>query len=214
MDDIEFLLCLAKKTQMHGKIETSTIEIAKECDVSQQTISRKLQEFAIINLIEKTATPNGVTISLTDNGKEQLQKFYGQLHSLFSKQLLLKGIVKEGLGEGTFYMSQEEYKKQLQTCLGFIPYLGTLNVAVNKNTVVSFLAVKQLHLIKGFQTKERTFGGLKCFPILIQHKKQEHQAAIIIPDRTIHTLDTIEIIAPIYLRTALQLKDGDEINLI
>ena len=214
MDDIEFLLCLAKKTQMHGRIETSTIEIAKECEVSQQTISRKLQEFAILGLIEKAATPNGVTISLKDKGKEQLQKFYGQLHTLFSKELSLKGIVKEGLGEGTFYMNQDEYKKQIQSALGFVPYPGTLNLAVNKHTTVSFLAIKQLHRIKGFQTNERTFGGLKCFPIFIQHKKQEHQAAIIIPDRTIHTLDTIEIIAPVFLRTALQLKDGDEIILV
>lgn len=214
MDDIEFLLCLAKKTQMHGKTETSTIEIAKECDISQQTVSRKLQEFAGMGLIEKTATPNGVTVSLKDKGKEHLQRFYGQLHTLFSRQLSLKGIVKEGLGEGTFYMSHENYIKQLQSALEFIPYKGTLNLAVNKHATVSFLAVKQLHRIKGFQTKERAFGGLKCFPVFIQDKKQEHQAAIIIPDRTIHTLDTIEVIAPVHLRTALHLKDMDEITLV
>lgn len=214
MDDLELLLYLAKKTQLHGKIDSSTIEIAKECDVSQQTISRKLQEFAILGFIEKHATPSGITFSLTDKGKEQLQKIYGQLHSLFSKQLSLKGIVKEGLGEGSFYMSQEEYKKQFLDMLGFLPYVGTLNVTVNKHATVSFLAMKHMHRIKGFQTRERTFGGLKCFPVTIEYKKKEKNGAIIIPDRTIHTLDTIEIIAPVNLRDAMQLENGNEITLM
>ena len=214
MDDIEFLLCLAKKTQLHGKAETSTIEIAKECDVSQQTISRKLQEFAILNFIEKTATPNGVTIALTEKGKEHLQKFYGQLHNLFSKQLSIKGIVKEGLGEGSFYMSQDEYRKQFLNSLGFMPYVGTLNLSVNRHATVSFLAMKHMYRIKGFQTKERTFGGIKCFPVTIEYKGKEKEGAVVIPDRTIHPLDTIEIIASINLRNLFQLHDGDEVVLI
>ncbi len=214
MEELEFLLSIAVRTQMHGKVETSTVDLAKECDVSQQTISRKLQEFSLLGYIEKHATPSGVTIALTEKGKQRLQKTYSQLHTLFSKQLLLKGIVKEGLGEGSFYMNQEEYQKQFKEFLGYLPYAGTLNLAVNKHTTVSFLAIKQLHRIKGFQTKERTFGGLKCFPVCIRYKSKEQDAAIIIPDRTIHTLDTIEIIAPMNLRDAIQLENGNEVLLI
>ncbi|MEK6920644.1 MAG: DUF120 domain-containing protein, partial [Nanoarchaeota archaeon] len=102
------------------------------------------------------------------------------------------------------------YKKQFQSILGFVPYLGTMNLAVDKNTAEHFLATKKQLYIVGFQTKERTFGGLKCYPVFIGKKVA---GAVIVPDRTAHTLETIELIAPIYLRDQLKVENGKEVVL-
>ncbi len=206
--DFYILLHLARRMQLNGTLETSTGSLAKELNISQQTVSRKLQEFHKKGIVGKTITPVGVTITITEKGKEQLRKIYGDLLHLFGQQLLLHGIVKDGFGEGRFYMSQEQYKKQFQSILSFAPYQGTLNLAVDKSNAELFLTTKKQFYVTGFQTKERTFGGLKCYPVLIAKKIS---GAIIIPDRTAHTLDTVEVIAPNYLRDELHLENRMDI---
>jgi riboflavin kinase len=208
--DISFLLALAQKADLHGTLASSTVQLAEELGVSQQTVSRKLQDLFDAGTIDKSITPNGVTITLTEKGKAQLRALYGELQQLFGKQLVLHGIVKDGFGEGKFYMSQEGYIKQFAGLLGFTPYHGTLNLAVDKYAAALFLSTKKQSYISGFQTKERTFGGLKCYPILIAKKTA---GAVVVPDRTAHTLDTIELIAPIYLRDQLKLENGKEVVL-
>lgn len=208
--DLYFLLHIAQKAGLHGKIESSTVQLADEVQISQQTISRKLQELHDENVIERIVTPSGVVIQITEKGKRKLRTLYGDLQQLFGQQLLLIGVVKDGFGEGKFYMGQEQYKKQFQSMLGFVPYQGTMNLAVDKNTAELFLSSKKQLYIAGFQTKERTFGGLKCYPILIGKKVA---GAVIVPDRTAHTLDTLELIAPIYLRDQLKVENGKEVVL-
>ena len=209
--DLYLLLHLVQKTGLHGTLETSTGALADELGISQQTISRKLQEFTEQQLLIRDVTPTGVTIKLASKGKEKLCTLYGELQILFSQQPSLKGVVKQGLGEGRFYMSQEQYKKQFQSFLGFIPFLGTLNLAVDKNAASAFLATKKQLYISGFVTKERTFGGLKCYPVMISKKIA---GAIIVPDRTAHTLETIEVIAAINLRETLKLDNGKEMMIV
>ncbi len=206
--DLSLLVHLVKKNGVHGKLETSTGALAEELGLSQQTISRKLQEFAEQQLITREISPTGVTVKLASKGKEKLSTLYGELQSLFEKQASLRGIVKDGLGEGKFYMSQEQYRKQFEQVLGFAPFLGTLNIAVDKERAAAFLGTKKQLSISGFTTKERTFGGLKCYSVQINKKIA---GAIIVPDRTMHTLETIEIIAQTNLRQLLRLENGKEI---
>ena len=108
-------------------------------------------------------------------------------------------------------MSQEQYKKQFQNILGFVPYPGTLNLKVDKNTAEMFLAAKQQQYIAGFATKELTFGGLKCYPVVLANSAKKMKGAIIIPDRSVHALDTVEVIAHVYLRQTLKLENGKEV---
>jgi riboflavin kinase len=65
-------------------------------------------------------------------------------------------------------------------------------------------------VIQGFNDGERSFGGGKCYPIEIDGIK----SAIIIPDRTHYPADLLEIIAPLKLREALKLNDGDEVKIV
>lgn len=208
--DLYILLYLAKKTALYGEFASSTGAIAAELSVSQQTVSRKLQEFATAGFLVRNVTPSGVTLRLTEKAKEKVAMFYGDLHQLFGHQKIFTGMVKNGLGEGRFYMSQEQYKKQFQTILGFVPYPGTLNLLVDKTAAEAFLAIKHQHYITGFATKERTFGGLKCYPVVIAKKMN---GAIIIPDRSVHALNTVEVIAPVYLRQTLKLENGKKVEM-
>lgn len=210
MKDISLLMYIANKVGLHGTLSSSTVQLAADLDISQQTVSRKLQELDEEGSIKKQTTPIGVTLNLTEKGKGKLRTLHGELQQILNQQTNLSGIIKDGLGEGKFYMSQEQYKQQFQSLLNFIPYPGTLNIAVDKNRAEVFLATKKQLYVSGFQTKERTFGGLKCYPILIAKKIV---GAIIVPDRTTHTLETVEVIAATNLRTALKLENGKEITI-
>lgn len=206
--DLYFLLYLTKKAGLDKVFNTTTGEIAKELSISQQTVSRKLLEFAQDGIILRRITPAGMALQITEKGGKIIAGLYGELQQMFGKQIVLRGVVKDGMGEGRFYMSQKGYKRQFNKILGFMPYEGTLNISIDKFSAESFLATKKQLYITGFTTKERSFGGLKCYPVLIQKKIS---GALIVPDRTVHSLDTIEIIAPVYLREQLKLGNGKEI---
>ncbi len=208
MKDLPIILYIANKAGLHGTLTSSTVLLAAELDISQQTVSRKLQELDEEGSIKKQTTPVGVTLSLTEKGKGKLRMLHGELQQILNQQTNIAGIVKDGLGEGKFYMSQEQYKQQFQSLLNFTPYPGTLNLAVDKNGAEVFLAAKKQLYVSGFQTKERTFGGLKCYPVLIAKKIV---GAVIVPDRTTHTLETVEIIAAANLRSILKLENGKEV---
>ncbi len=203
-----FLLFFAKKTGLYGFLASSTGQLAEETNISQQSVSRKLQELEEQGYITRTVTPAGVQGALTDKGREKLRTLHTTLQHLFGEHISLKGIIKDGLGEGKFYMQQKGYTSQFEKILGFVPYPGTLNLHVDKTIVPSFLSTKRQATIAGFTTKERTFGGLQCYRISLEKNKT---AAIIVPDRTTHSYDTVEIIAPVHLRSTLKLGNGDEL---
>ena len=62
--------------------------------------------------------------------------------------------------------------------------------------------------ISGFKSQCRFFGGATCFKAKINGKVE---GAVIIPDRTHHDAATLEVIAPAYLRKALNLKNASPV---
>src|SRR3989338_7848172 len=119
MKDLPILLYIANKAGLHGTLTSSTVQLAADIDISQQTVSRKLQELDEEGSIKKQTTPTGVTLHLTEKGKGKLRTLHGELQQILSQQTSLTGIVKDGLGEGKFYMSQEQYKRQFQSHIEF-----------------------------------------------------------------------------------------------
>lgn len=119
----------------------------------------------------------------------------------------LKGKIATGLGEGQYYISRDEYRKQFNLKLGFDPSPGTLNLKLAK----PFPQMKANSInIEGFKDENGTFGGCKCYRVMIGSIK----GAIVRPERSNYLPDLVEVIAPVHLRTALNLKDGDELELI
>ena len=203
--DLDLVILLAKKGAYHSPILLTTSELAQLAQFSQQTASRKLLDLAEAGLIEHSSTINGVSLALTKKGRDLLAERFATLSSLFSKSVTLQATVTKGLGEGRFYMSQNQYKQQFKSLLNFIPFEGTLNLEVDPVAKKRFLSILDQMKIEGFQTSERTFGGLHCYKVSINHIAD---CALILPIRTNHPDSVIEVIAPINLRDELKLLDG------
>jgi len=206
--DLELLMEISRRS-IFSEIETSTVELSKMLNVSQQTISRKLRELEEKGLIIRKSSPSGHKLRLSAKGVSELKELGKRLNLLFSKKKSsVSGTVFAGYGEGRYYMSIPQYKMQVKEKLGFLPFPGTLNVRCRPEDIDSFLFQLQPIGIQGFETKTRAFGGLTLYPVTCEGVK----SAIVIPQRTRYGKDVMEIIAPVHLKTKLRIKDGDKVK--
>src|SRR3989338_2460916 len=217
--DLNLLGYIAQKSGLFNVWNTNTSIIAKDLNISQQSVSRVLRDLEDSRLIVREASTSGIKISLADHGRDALKKHYELLKNVFSSDIKsLSCKITSGLGEGKYYMSLPGYKKQFAKRLGFTPFEGTLNLEVDAAKVNNFLLNAECIYVEGFNTKERTFGGLKAFRIKVSANKaagnnknnKKIPATLIIPDRTHHDKNVVEVIADKNLRNVLKLKDNDE----
>lgn len=106
-------------------------------------------------------------------------------------------------------MGLEPYASAMEVSLGFRPYKGTLNIDAKKDEAEAFIKMLRKITIPGFTVGTKTFGAVYCYPCQLKGVK----VAIVVPQFTRYDLSTVEVIAEEHLRTALGLKDGDEIEL-
>ncbi len=217
-EDINLLAYITQKSGLFNIWNTNTSIIANDLGISQQSVSRVLRELENAKLIIREASTSGVKISLADNGRNALKKHYELLRNVFSSEIKsLNCKITSGLGEGKYYMSFSQYKKQFIEKLGFEPFEGTLNLEVDIAKVNNFLLNSICIDINGFETKERTFGGLKAFNVKVSAKNNKNNkkinAALIMPDRTHHDKNIVEVIADKNLRNKLKLKDNQDIEI-
>ncbi len=202
---------LKNKSGSKNVVFISSAELAKEMKISQQTASRIIINLYRNKFIDRTMDNRKQKIILLEKSLDLLYYELNELHSILEmhQNFELGGNVKNGLGEGKYYISKEGYMKQFEEKLGIKPYPGTLNVKVNgeyENVLRSIRSADGIH-IEGFNDNERTFGGVKCFKAHIDGIK----CFLIFPERSSYT-DVIEIIADRYLRDELKLKDGSELK--
>ncbi|MBI3412809.1 MAG: DUF120 domain-containing protein [Candidatus Aenigmarchaeota archaeon] len=211
-----FLYHLAKKGAHEKFVRTNTIELAKLCNTSQQTASRKLIEFEAGGLIERKIDRHGQSIRLTQKALADLRNVYKNLRPVFetiAKKIAIEGKVFSGLGEGGYYVGLPGYRKQFIQKLGFDPYPGTLNVKLETEKDIEAKAeLKKLQAvqIEGFKDDKRTYGGADCYKAAINGV----DAAVLVIERTHHPADVIEVISQHFLRKKLKLKDGSEVKII
>ncbi len=214
MADVNALKKLALLGATKGPIQLSSSSFAKRISSSTQTASRRLQALEREGLISRTILPaGGQHITLTENGKDVLRNEYYEYQKIFEpikNEVVLRGEVITGLGEGQYYMSLEGYRTQFKDKLSFTPYLGTLNLILDDENAVLRKKLNENEgiPIHGFNSQQRTFGGGKCFRATIG----EIEGAAIIPDRSHYPDNVLEVIAPKNLRKMLRLKDGDEVS--
>ena len=65
-------------------------------------------------------------------------------------------------------------------------------------------------IIEGFNDGQRTYGMIKCVPVLINDKLE---GAALLIQRTHYDASVLEIIAPVFLRERLKVKDNDLITI-
>jgi len=193
-------------------LKISSKELAEKIGQSVQTAARKLKELEDEGLIERTLTKDGQFIVITEKGKRLLYKEYLDYKKIFEDEgtITIKGKVFSGVGEGRYYVSLYGYRKQFIEKLGFDPYPGTLNLKIPKEQLYlrRRLDEEEGILIEGFSTPDRTFGEVKAFKCKIDGI----EGAIVMPKRTHYPEDVLEVIAPVKLRDALKLKDGDYVE--
>jgi len=196
-------------------IRVSTNLLAREMGLSQQTISRHLIELERLELIERHISVRGEGINLTEKGVNEIRRVYLSLKSIVEKptrEIMLEGKLFTGMFEGSYYISRDGYRKQFIKKLGFDPYPGTLNLKLSSAFNIRMrreLEANPSIFIEGFKDGERTFGPVRCYPATIN---DEVEGAVILIDRTHHNSSVLEVIAPVYLRKRLKIKDGSRVR--
>ena len=213
--DILTLSAIAKQAR-HRAADVSSGELARELNVSQQTASRRIKVLESEGYIVREIRPRGQRVRLTPKGTETLRRLYLDLEKalkdLDSHVYSIKGEIVSGMGEGKYYMELDGYKKQFKKKLGFTPYPGTLNLKLKSEVDIRGRQILQDTSgieVDGFKSGERTFGAVKCFAAKIDGV----DGAVIIPMRTHHGFNTLEIIAPENIRKKTGLNEGDKVTI-
>lgn len=121
-------------------------------------------------------------------------------------EIVFKGTVFSGTGEGRKFIDLPWVKQQIQEKLGFTPYSGTLNIRLTKESV------KQKKLLENAKQLEVYPAKGYCTGKLIKAHIDSLECAIIIPQIPNYPSGIVEVIAPWYLRERLKITDGSEVT--
>ena len=171
----------------------------------------------LLGYVERRRSGPKFAVKLTGAGQDIVRTYYSNLKVALdgrpNEEMSFVGKVFQGLGEGAYYIGLEGYRSQFKKALGFDPYPGTLNVKLesaiqveHKRELRGFDGLR----IDGFQRDGRTYGGARCYRATVG--KAELPAAVLVIDRTHYDDSVLEIISHHYLRDALGLKNGDQLD--
>jgi riboflavin kinase len=211
--DMPTLLKIASKGGLEQPVQLSSSRLALDLKSSQQTAARRLKNLEEEGIITREIRPRGQTVRITSKGKEMLGEIYHDLSQVFGREprhYTICGTITTGMGEGEYYMRMEEYTKQFEENLGFKPFPGTLNLKLRgEEDIRTRQKLTELPgiTVNGFKKEGRTFGSVKCF----KAKIEEIEGAVIIPSRTHHSADTIEVISNVMIKKELRVKEGNRL---
>jgi len=197
---------------IHSYIAISSRELGETLEMSQQSASKRILELLEEGYIERDLGARRQRIRITEKGVEELRKEYNEYRRIFeyTDHIILNGTITAGMGEGGYYICQQQYMVQFQDKLLFKPYEGTLNIRLDKEDVGKLEIVRNSsgHLIKGFNRDGRSFGDV----VAHKSKIRNIDCAIVIPERS-HYEDIIEVVCQYHLRRTLSLTDGDRVEI-
>ena len=119
------------------------------------------------------------------------------------KTLTLEGKIATGEGNGKKYLQLPWVKQQLEEKLGFTPFLGTLNLELSRQSAKRKRKLPKTKTImicppKGY-----------CVGLFFKASIRGLECAVVLPQVEGYAEDLLEVIAPVNLREALKLGDGD-----
>ena len=127
------------------------------------------------------------------------------------EKLTVIGKIVRGSGKGAFFVQLDWVQKQCQEKLGFNPFPGTLNIVIDEKKVPLIAAIFK----KDGLTLEPADSS-SCTGHIYPASIMGVNGAIVAPaDHVrVHAHNILELIAPICLKDALDVDDGDEIMLV
>ena len=210
------LTYLLSKGAKHNFVTTTTSSLGKSIKKSQQAASKHLLELENSNFIERIISGRKISVKITPKGYSEMVKLSQALQKSLtssSSNVLLKGTLVSGMGEGAYYMSLKGYTKQFKSKIGYVPFPGTFNVKLGKKeyteAIRQFDGMEGMH-IDGYSDGKRTYGWVKCFKAKLN---SSFDCELIRLERTHHDTSTIELIAKNNLRKTAKLSDGSKITI-
>lgn len=121
----------------------------------------------------------------------------------------LRGMVTPGLGQGAHFMSVPWVQDAVRRLIGFTPYPGTLNVRLDPETAGVWQRIQDDYAVSLALPPGETCGA-RLVPVVVD---PDVEAAVIVPDVTLHGKNLLELVAPIHIRSRLGLRDEDSVTL-
>jgi riboflavin kinase len=208
---------LLSKGARHNFVEVTTTELGRNIGRSQQAASKHLLELEISGYIERVKRGQKFAVRVTDKGYSEIQNLFFLLRTALESSPAMidfEGNVVSGMGEGAYYMSLEGYRKQFREKLGYVPYPGTLNVRLVDKLYMNARRELGRHpsiFVDGFSDGTRTYGWVKCYRAVI-NGGAIRDAAVLILERTHYDDSMLEVIAPVSIKQAAGIKNGDRVK--
>ena len=206
---------LLSKGARHNFVEVTTSDLGKNIGRSQQAASKHLLDLETAGYVERARRGQKFAVRVTDKGYTEIQSLFASLKSALESApaaIDFEGNVVSGMGEGAYYMSLDGYKKQFKEKLGYEPYPGTLNIRLTDQLFMT--ARRELGrypsiFLEGFSDGARTYGWVKCYRATINGSVD---AAVLVLERTHYDDSMLEVIAPMSIKDAAGIKNGDRIK--
>ncbi|MFC7098034.1 DUF120 domain-containing protein [Halobaculum marinum] len=216
-DEVAALKTVALQGGLREPVKVSCSTLGERLDASSQTASRRLQRLEAAGLLDRDVVGDGQWVTVTGPGERRLRAEYADYRRLFEGEagLTLAGTVTSGMGEGRHYIQLSGYHEQFVERLGYEPFPGTLNVSLTEAAVRARAGLDSVEgvPIDGWEDEERTFGPATCYAAVVDVDGATFEPVhVIVPERTHHDEDQLELIAPAKLREELALDDGDDIT--
>ncbi|MDV3293278.1 MAG: CTP-dependent riboflavin kinase [Nitrososphaerales archaeon] len=126
--------------------------------------------------------------------------------------MVFDGRVFSGLGKGAYYVGHPEFKSRFLRTLGYEPFPGTLNLRISRTEEMeerSRMGKRGPNTIDGFVLDGQPFSAVKCYNGVMGGIR----VSLVIPEITEYDSSVLEVIAPVKLRDALRLRDGQTVRL-
>ncbi len=123
---------------------------------------------------------------------------------------IIRGKVVSGAGKAAFYTQLDWVRSQCLQKLGFEPHPGTLNVEVFTENLAEIEHLRNQKAIELIPT-DPDYCRARVIPVSVNGI----DAALIIPEENvrIHGSHTLELLAPVMLKAALGIDDGDTVEI-
>jgi len=209
---IEVLVSLTCIAGVEPPFRVAEPELVAALNSEGAEIERAVQDLLEAGYLERDADGDHGYIQVSHSGLAVLADRYQRLSTVFQTPPPLVGRVADGNEKAQEFLTLEGYERQFRERLGYTPYPGTLNLRLLGRQSRSVLGDVAAVRIREWQRNDDDYGGASCYPAVTAAPASGNAyegGHLIVPDRTGHDDDVIEILAPDELRSALEVGTDD-----